>query len=188
MVTPCRGPLLCWFERRKLPQDYRAIDSVQRRLPGTEHRQRPQSQTVEPLTTFQEDHLYHAAQVGRIVTEMVRPSVKGIVDKRRYGGGTTSGFALRDLPAAPAPRKTTSHSAPIDSARATLHMHDICRQHRYTDENGTPHLHDEVLSTVQIVMPAPLEHICPPNLLRGVRVCCLCSHIPSRVLLPDCLW
>ena len=30
--------------------------------------------------------MYHAVKIGRIVTEMVRPSVKGIVDRRRYGG------------------------------------------------------------------------------------------------------
>ena len=78
--------ILCWFERRDPIQGYRPIDPVRRRLPGTEHRQRPQSQKVEALTNYQEDHVYHAAKVGRVTTEMVRPSVKGIVDRRRYGG------------------------------------------------------------------------------------------------------
>lgn len=78
--------ILCWFERRQPSAKYTPIEPVKRRFPGTENRQRPQSQEVKKLTTYQEDHVYQAAQLGRIITEMVRPSVKGIVDRRRYGG------------------------------------------------------------------------------------------------------
>ena len=78
--------ILCWFEPRREVAGYIPIGPIKRRLAGTEQRQRPLSQQVEPLAKYQEDHLYHAVKIGRIVTEMVRPSVKGIVDRRRYGG------------------------------------------------------------------------------------------------------
>ena len=78
--------ILCWFERRSEAKGYKPIEPVRRVLPGTKHRQRPQTQTVAPLAKYQEDHVYQVAKVGRIITEMVRPSVKGIVDRRRYGG------------------------------------------------------------------------------------------------------
>ena len=153
-----------------MPKDYRAIDSVRRRLPGTEHRQRPQSQKVEPLKTYQEDHVYHAAQVGRIVTEMVRPSVKGIVDKRRYGGWDYERLRIAGLARSTSVQKTqATYTVPIDAVKATLHVYDICRQRWYTDENGTAQLYDEVLSAKQIFMPVPLEQIyASPIILRGV--------------------
>ena len=78
--------ILCWLERRQLSAGYKAIDQVTRLRPGKENRQRPQSQEVKALENYQEDHLYHSAEVGRIQTEMCRPHVAGLVDKRRYGG------------------------------------------------------------------------------------------------------
>ena len=78
--------ILCWFERRQQPPGYHALPPVERRLQGTDNRQRPQSQEVNELTDYKEDNLYHVARVGRIATEMARPYVRGIVDQRRYGG------------------------------------------------------------------------------------------------------
>ena len=45
---------------------------------GNEPRQRPREQHVEPLGEgeYQEDNVYHQAEVGRISTEMVRPFVE----------------------------------------------------------------------------------------------------------------
>ena len=76
----------CWFDRRELPRQYNAIDLVRRLRPGMDSKQRPQTQEVKEESPYQEDHLYHAARIGRIQTEMCRPYVKGLVDKRRYGG------------------------------------------------------------------------------------------------------
>jgi hypothetical protein len=78
--------ILCWFERRDLPAGYKAIDPVKRLIPGKDNKQRPQSQEVKELVSYQEDHMYQAAHVGRIQTEMARPHVAGLVDRRCYGG------------------------------------------------------------------------------------------------------
>ena len=78
--------ILCWFERRKTLPGYAPLGVVPRHTLGTDNRQRPQSQQVVDLANYQEDNLYHAAHVGRIQTEMARPFVGGVVDKRHYGG------------------------------------------------------------------------------------------------------
>ena len=79
--------ILCWFEKRQRPRNYAKLGAVPRRIPGTDNRQRPKSQEVGELSKYQEDNLYHAAKVGRVVTEMARPDVSlPSVDRRRYGG------------------------------------------------------------------------------------------------------
>ena len=73
---------LCWFRRRRLPQNYRPMPAIERTVPGTEPRQRPLDQTVEPLREKQESNVYQHAEVGPITAEMVRPDVSG----NRWGG------------------------------------------------------------------------------------------------------
>ena len=77
---------LCWFQKRD-PELRRAEDGspynklpyIQRSAPGTDPKQRPRAQVVEKLNevNYQEDNMYHDAEVARIVTEMVRPFVRG---------------------------------------------------------------------------------------------------------------
>jgi hypothetical protein len=95
--------ILCWFERRKPPPRYTPLGAVPRHTPGTDNRQRPQSQEVGELAEYQEDNLYHVAQVGRIQTEMARPFVGGVVDKRHYGGWDHERLRIAGL------ARTTAH-------------------------------------------------------------------------------
>ena len=78
--------MICWFERRKTLPGYATLGVVPRHTLGTDNRQRPQSQEVVDLKEYQEDNMYHSAHVARIQTEMARPSVRGVVDKKHYGG------------------------------------------------------------------------------------------------------
>ena len=53
-----------------------------------DQRQRPRSVVVPQLekNEYQEDNVYHYAQMGRVTCEMVRPFVKGHVAGVPYGG------------------------------------------------------------------------------------------------------
>jgi hypothetical protein len=104
--------ILCWFERRQQPPGYHALPPVERRLPGTDNRQRPQSQEVNELTNYKEDNLYHVARVGRIQTEMARPYVHGIVDRRRYGGWDYERLRIAGLARTTALGKITHRQTP----------------------------------------------------------------------------
>ena len=75
----------CWFDHRKLPRQYNAIDPVRRLRPGKDNKQRPQSQEVQEQIPYQEDHPYHAARIGRIQTELVI-IFKGSTPPRSGGG------------------------------------------------------------------------------------------------------
>lgn len=79
MRAALHAHILCWFKLRTPPDDYTPLRPVPRQAPGSEPRQRPRDQRVEPLQegNYQEDNIYHCAEVGRITTEMTRPSVAG---------------------------------------------------------------------------------------------------------------
>ena len=76
--------ILMWFLRRVPDVGRTPIHYIPRTAPGTQSRQRPRAQVVEALSesNYKEDEMYHHAYVGRVVTEMVRPSVPG----SEYGG------------------------------------------------------------------------------------------------------
>ena len=71
--------ILLWFFRREEKNDFVPLSAIERTVPGAELRQRPPQQKVAPLPNgqYQEDNLYHYAEVGRVTTEMVRPYVCG---------------------------------------------------------------------------------------------------------------
>ena len=75
MRAALHSHILCWFQRRRAEAP--VLQAVPRTAPGTEPKQRPRAQKVEPLTEYQEDNMYHRAEVARVVTEMVRPHVEG---------------------------------------------------------------------------------------------------------------
>ncbi len=92
MRAALHAHILCWFELRKVPAEYEPLRPVPRTATGSEPRQRPRDQHVEPLEPYQEDNIYHRAEVARISTEMARPSVAGVgwggydVSKLRIAG------------------------------------------------------------------------------------------------------
>ena len=77
MRAALHAHILCWFKPRPVPQDYKPIPAISRTAPGVEPRQRPAAQKVDPLPTFQHDHVYHHAHVGPMIAELVRPDVSG---------------------------------------------------------------------------------------------------------------
>ncbi len=77
MRAALHAHILCWFKRREIKKDYKPVPPVKRTAPGTEPRQRPLDQKVEPLRQKQEDSVYQHAHVGLITGEMVRPDVSG---------------------------------------------------------------------------------------------------------------
>ena len=77
MRAALHAHILCWFKRRKKPDDFKPIPVIERTAPGVEPRQRPFGQTVPPLREHQEDTVYQHAHVGSITAEMVRPDVSG---------------------------------------------------------------------------------------------------------------
>ena len=91
MRAALHSHILCWFYRRQ-PECQRdnqnkrweRLDYIKRSAPGTQPKQRPRAQVVPKLDkeSYQEDNMYHCTEVGRIVTEMVRPFVKG----EKFGG------------------------------------------------------------------------------------------------------
>ena len=90
MRAALHSHILCWFRPRQLPQGYAVLRPVPRTAPGTDPKQRPRAHTVEPFAAkdYREDNIYHHAEVGRIVTEMVRP---------RVGGDAWGGFSWPHL-------------------------------------------------------------------------------------------
>ena len=50
--------ILVWFRPRKLPEGYKGVKSIPRTAPGSDLRQRPRDQKVEPLEQTQYDHVY----------------------------------------------------------------------------------------------------------------------------------
>ena len=94
MRAALHAHILCWHRLRTKKEGYVPLRAVPRQAPGTQPRQRPRHQRVEPLPEgeYQEDNIYHHAEVGRIRTEMVRPCVAGFgwggfdVEKLRIAG------------------------------------------------------------------------------------------------------
>ena len=81
--------ILVWFLPRELKPGYRPLAAVQRNVRGNDSKQRHRTHEVAPLPEgeYQEHHLYHAFKVGRVVAEMVRPSVEPINEGAgRWGG------------------------------------------------------------------------------------------------------
>jgi hypothetical protein len=72
------------MKQRPEPIGYKSLEPIPREAPGTEPRQRPRNQQVSKLSprAYQEDNCYHRAELGRIWTEMVRPSITG----KAHGG------------------------------------------------------------------------------------------------------
>ena len=71
-----------------MPPDYVRVPPVQKEktLADVSLRQRPSSQNVMPLKHYQEDHIYHKYQVGRVVAQMCRPFVGELSDGTSWGG------------------------------------------------------------------------------------------------------
>jgi len=49
--------ILCWFEKRTLPNDYKALNGIPREVKGNDLRQRPATQHVPELKEYQEDFM-----------------------------------------------------------------------------------------------------------------------------------
>ena len=82
MRAALHAHILCWYKLHKKEDNYKPLDSIKRTAPGSEQRQRPRDQNVEPLKEPQADNVYQHAHVGHINGEMVRPDVSG----DRWGG------------------------------------------------------------------------------------------------------
>jgi hypothetical protein len=88
--------ILLWLRRRLLrPEGYMPLDPVPRTAVGTEQKQRPRDQKVQPLKPeeAQEDSVYYYSECGRVVAEMTRPYVGGA----RYGGYDTGFLRIAGL-------------------------------------------------------------------------------------------
>ena len=88
MRAALHAHILCWFQERFMPSpEYTPLAPVPRQAPGTQLRQRPKNQAVDPLPEghYQHDNLYHHAEVGEIRTEMVRLCVAS-ADGFGWGG------------------------------------------------------------------------------------------------------
>ena len=77
MRAALHAHILCWYRPRKKDDRYVAIEPIPRTAPGSEPRQRPSDQKVEPLEQYQEDHCYHSAEMARIRAGLVRPDLSG---------------------------------------------------------------------------------------------------------------
>ena len=82
MRAALHSHILCWFQPRHTTVDN--MPAVSRSAPGTEPKQRPRADIVEPLAKYRADNMYHHAEVARVVTEMVRPFVD--CEKLPWGG------------------------------------------------------------------------------------------------------
>ena len=68
--------ILVWMKKREQkPDGYKPLAPIPRKAPGTEQRQRPLDQKVDPLEKPQEDNIYHQVHVNRISCEMARPCI-----------------------------------------------------------------------------------------------------------------
>jgi hypothetical protein len=106
MRAALHAHILLWFRLRKKPDKYKPVAPVKRTAPGSEPRQRPVGQTVEPLNAKQHDHVYHQAHVGKITGEMVRPDVAG----DNWGGYTFEMLRIAGLARAVQTRLPYLHS------------------------------------------------------------------------------
>ena len=79
MRAASHAHILCSFYKRKTSEAHEDLAAVPRTAPGNEPRQRPNTQKVEPLAEehYQENNIYHYAEVGRVETEMARPTITG---------------------------------------------------------------------------------------------------------------
>ena len=77
VCTPVPATPPGWYRPRKKDDRYVAIEPIPRTAPGSEPRQRPSDQKVEPLEQYQEDHCYQSAEMARIRAELVRPDLSG---------------------------------------------------------------------------------------------------------------
>lgn len=75
--------ILCWFKLRPNRESKIQMPPIPRTVQGDQPRQRPRSQIIEKISPPREDNIYQHAFVGRINTEMVRPTVNPAPD---YGG------------------------------------------------------------------------------------------------------
>ena len=62
-------------KRDQKPDGYKPLAPIPRKAPGTEQRQRPLDQKVDPLEKPQEDNLYHQVHINRISCERARPYI-----------------------------------------------------------------------------------------------------------------
>jgi len=77
MRAALHAHILVWFLPREEKDKYTALEGIEREAVGVKPCQRPRNQQVEPLDVYQEDNCYHRVQMGRVMTEMVRPYVHG---------------------------------------------------------------------------------------------------------------
>ena len=77
MRAALHAHILVWFLQRGEIEDYAPLAAIPREAVGTQPCQRPRNQKVSPLAVYQEDNCYHRVQMGRVMTEMVRPSTFG---------------------------------------------------------------------------------------------------------------
>ena len=86
MRAALHAHILIWFRPRR--SNAPVLPAVPRTAPGTEPKQRPRAQKVEPLADedYREDNMYQNADVARVVTEMVRPYVRASADGVPWGG------------------------------------------------------------------------------------------------------
>ena len=86
MRAALHAHILCWYRPRR--SNAPVQPAVKRTAPGTEPKQRPRAQQVEPLADedYREDNMYQNADVARVVTEMVRPYVRASADGIPWGG------------------------------------------------------------------------------------------------------
>ena len=77
MRAALHAHILVWFLPREEKPDYVPLEPIDRQAVGTKPCQRPRHQKVLPLPKYQEDNCYHRVQMGRVMTEMVRPSTAG---------------------------------------------------------------------------------------------------------------
>jgi len=71
-----------WLKKRLPHKLWTALSPVERATPGREPRQRPSSQVIKPLEPHVEDSIYQMFECGRVLAEMVRPSLDG----EKWGG------------------------------------------------------------------------------------------------------
>ena len=77
MRAALHAHILVWFLQREEIKDYTPLAAIPREAVGTQPCQRPRNQKVSPLAVYQEDNCYHRVQMGKVMTEMVRPSTSG---------------------------------------------------------------------------------------------------------------
>jgi len=77
MRAALHAHILVWFQPREEKENYAPLEAIPREAVGIKPCQRPRNQKVAPLPVYQEDNCYHRVQMGRVMTEMVRPITHG---------------------------------------------------------------------------------------------------------------